>query len=158
MSSPPGFCIMKFRFVWIGKTKDKHWKALQDEYLKRLSYFARCEITEVKDSHHNTLEIESKRIVETLNQKSFVVLLDVGGRQLSSPELAKEIESWQLRSLKEITFVIGGADGVSSEVGEMADFKLSLSFLTFTHDMARVLLLEQLYRAYTIIRGFPYQK
>lgn len=150
---------MKFRFIWIGKTKDKNWKALQDEYLKRLSHFVKCEIVEVRDSaSHETKEIEGKRILELLNQKSFVCLLEVTGRSISSPEIAKEIEKWQTRSLKEVTFIIGGADGISDEVRKNADFMLSLSFMTFTHDMARVIMLEQLYRAYTIINGFPYQR
>jgi 23S rRNA (pseudouridine1915-N3)-methyltransferase len=82
----------------------------------------------------------------------------VKGRSKSSPELAKTIENWQNRGLKEVAFVIGGAEGLASEVVEKADYSLSLSFLTFTHEAARVILLEQLYRAYTIIRGFPYQK
>ncbi len=146
---------MKFRFVWIGKTKDKNWRALQEDYLSRLSHFVRCEIVEIKDAGK---EIESKRISENLNQKNFVCLLDVEGRSISSHKLAGEIEKWQNRGLKEIVFVIGGADGVSSEVVERADYSLSLSFLTLTHEMARVVLLEQLYRAYTIIKGFPYQK
>lgn len=80
------------------------------------------------------------------------------GRSISSPDLAKEVEKWQNRGLKEITFVIGGAEGLASEVVERADYSLSLSFLTFTHEMARVVMLEQLYRAFTIIKGFPYQK
>jgi 23S rRNA (pseudouridine1915-N3)-methyltransferase len=80
------------------------------------------------------------------------------GRKLSSPQLAEHIEKWQVRGLKEVSFIIGGASGVSPAVGEIADFSLSLSFLTFTHDMARVVLLEQLYRGFTIIKGFPYQK
>ena len=150
---------MKFRFIWIGKTKDKNWKALQDEYLGRLSHFVKCEVVEIRDSApHETKEIEGKRILDLLNQKSFVCLLDVTGRSVSSPEMAKELEKWQSRGLKEVSFVVGGADGVSSEIREMSDFMLSLSFMTFTHDMARVVLLEQLYRAYTIINGFPYQR
>jgi 23S rRNA (pseudouridine1915-N3)-methyltransferase len=150
---------MRFHFVWVGKTKDKNWRALQAEYYQRLSHFVKCEITEVKDSlPHEPKEIEGNRILEKVNHSSFVCLLDVKGRSISSPELAKEIEKWQNRGLKEITFIIGGAEGVSSEVVERADFSLSLSFLTFTHEAARVILLEQLYRAYTIIRGFPYQK
>jgi 23S rRNA (pseudouridine1915-N3)-methyltransferase len=148
---------MKFRFVWIGKTKDKNWRALQEEYLQRLSHFVRCEITEIKEAGGGK-EIESKRILENLNQTNFVCLLDVEGRSVSSHKLAGEIEKWQNRSFKEIVFVIGGAGGVSSEVVERADYSLSLSFLTLTHEMARVVLLEQLYRAYTIIKGFPYQK
>lgn len=146
---------MKFQFVWVGKTKDANWRALQEEYCQRLSHFVKFEITEIKDAAKET---ESKRILENVNQSSFVCLLDVKGRSLSSPDLAKEIEKWQNRGLKEITFIIGGAEGVASEVVEKANFSLSLSFLTFTHDMARVVLLEQLYRAFTIIKGFPYQK
>ncbi len=150
---------MKFRFVWIGKTREKSWRALQDEYLARLSHFVKCEITEVKDSApRESSEIEGKRILENLNQSQFVCLLDVQGRILTSHALAGEIEKWQNRGLKEIVFVIGGASGVSQEVAERADFSLSLSLLTFTHEMARVVLLEQLYRSHTIIKGFPYQK
>lgn len=150
---------MKFRFVWIGKTKDKNWKALQDEYMQRLSHFVKCEVAEIRESaRHEGPEIEGKRILEILNQKGFVVLLDLSGQGISSPDLAKEIEGWQLRGIKEVSFVIGGANGVSAAVGEKADYSLSLSFLTFTHEMARVVLLEQLYRAFAIIKGFPYQK
>jgi len=150
---------MKFRFVWIGKTKNKNWRALQEEYLARLSHFVRCEIVEIKDSSaHETKEIEGKRILDNVNQSQFVCLLDVLGRSVSSHELAAEIEKWQNRAVKEIVFVIGGANGVSAEVAERADFSLSLSLLTLTHEAARVILLEQLYRSYTIIKGFPYQK
>ncbi|MDQ3322776.1 MAG: 23S rRNA (pseudouridine(1915)-N(3))-methyltransferase RlmH [Acidobacteriota bacterium] len=149
---------MKFRFVWVGKTKDRNWQALQSDYLQRLSHFVKCEIIEVKDTAANGTEIEGKRILENVNQSTFVCLLDVSGQSVSSHELAREIEKWQNRGLKEITFVIGGANGVSAAVVERADFGLSLSPLTFTHEMARVVLLEQLYRSYTIIKGFPYQK
>lgn len=146
---------MKFRFLWIGKTKDKSWRALQDEYYARLAHFVRCETMELKDS---TKEIEGKLILDKLNPSTFVCVLDVKGRSINSHDLAQTIENWQNRGLKEITFVIGGAEGVASEVVERADYSLSLSFLTFTHEMARVVLLEQLYRAFTIIKGFPYQK
>jgi 23S rRNA (pseudouridine1915-N3)-methyltransferase len=147
---------MRFRFVWIGKTRDKNWRALQEDYSARLSHFVKFEIIELKDE--GSKEIESKRILENLNQSSFVVLLEVKGRSLSSHELAETIEKWQNRGLKEVAFVIGGAEGVASGVVERADFSLSLSVLTLTHEMARVVLIEQLYRAYTIIKGFPYQK
>lgn len=150
---------MKFRFVWIGKTKEKNWRALQEEYLRRLSHFVKCEVAEARDSAaHEGPEIEGKRILELLNPKTFVVLLDVKGKPLTSHQLAAEIEKWQVRGLKEVSFVIGGASGVSKEVGERADYLLSLSFLTFTHEMARVVLTEQLYRANSILKGFPYQK
>lgn len=149
---------MRFRFVWIGKTKDKHWKALQDEYLKRLSRFVKYEICELKESANETVESEGNRILNILNPSSFVCLLDVKGRSISSHDLAAQVEKWQNDAVKEVTFVIGGAAGVSPEVAEKADLGLSLSILTFTHEMARVVLLEQLYRAYTITKGFPYQK
>ncbi|MGD9563390.1 MAG: 23S rRNA (pseudouridine(1915)-N(3))-methyltransferase RlmH [Pyrinomonadaceae bacterium] len=150
---------MKFRFVWIGKTKDKNWKALQEDYLGRLSHFTRCEVVEIRDSApHETKEIEGKRILDVLNPKGFVCLLDVRGNQIGSDGLSREIEKWQLRALKEVNFIIGGADGVSNEIDDSVDFRLSLSFMTFTHEMARVILLEQLYRAFTIIKGFPYQR
>ncbi len=150
---------MKFRFIWIGKTREKHYRALQEEYLERLSHFVKCEIVQVRDSApHETNAIESNRILEKLNHSSFVCLLDVEGRGMTSPELAAKIENWQNGGVKEVTFVIGGANGITPPVAERADLKLSLSFLTFTHEMARVVLLEQLYRAYTIIRGYPYQK
>ena len=146
---------MKFRFLWVGKTKDKNWRALEEEYFARLSHFARCEITELKDAGKET---EGKLILEKLNQSTFVCLLDVKGRPVTSHDLAAKLENWQNRGLKEVTFIIGGAEGVASRVVEKADYSLSLSFLTFTHEMARVVLLEQLYRAFTIIKGFPYQK
>ena len=146
---------MKFRFLWIGKTKDKNWRTLQEEYLQRLSHFVKFEIVELKDAGKET---EGKLILEKLNQSHFVCLLDVKGRSISSHELAAEIEKWQNRGLKEVVFVIGGAEGVASRVVERADNSLSLSFMTLTHEMARVVLVEQLYRAFTIIKGFPYQK
>ena len=150
---------MRFRFVWIGKTKDKNWRALQEEYLARLSHFVKYEITEIRDSAaYEGAEIEGKRILENVNQSNLVCVLDVRGRESSSHELAETIEKWQNRGLKEIAFVIGGADGVSPQVVEKADYSLSLSRLTLTHEMARVVLIEQLYRAFTIIKGFPYQK
>ena len=150
---------MKFRFVWIGKTKDKHWKALQEEYLKRLSHFVKCDVSEIRDSaRHEGPEIEGKRILEILNPKTFAVLLDVTGKGVSSHQLSAEIERWQNAGHNEVTFMIGGFEGASKEIRERADFLLSLSFLTFTHEMARVVLLEQLYRGYSILKGFPYQK
>ncbi len=150
---------MNFRFIWVGKTRNDHYRALQEDYLRRLSHFIRCEVVEVRDAARApSPEVEGERILSKLNQSSLVCLLDVPGQPLSSAELAKQIEKWQNSGMKEIAFVIGGANGVSEEVARRADIKLSLSFLTFTHEMARVVLLEQLYRAYAIINSFPYQK
>jgi 23S rRNA (pseudouridine1915-N3)-methyltransferase len=149
--------VMKFRFIWVGKTRDKSYRALQDEYLRRLSHFVKCDVVEIKESAtHEGAEMEGKRILDKLNHTSFVCLLDVKGRGVSSMELAGEVDKWQNAGTKEVSFIIGGAEGVSSEVARAADDRLSLSFMTFTHEMARVVLLEQLYRAYTIIKGFPY--
>jgi 23S rRNA (pseudouridine1915-N3)-methyltransferase len=150
---------MIFRFIWVGKTKNQNYRALQDEYLQRLSHFVRYEVVEVRNAAGaDTKEIEGKRILEKVNHSSFACLLDVTGIQPTSADLAKRIEKWQNDGMREVTFIIGGADGVSAEVADRADLRLSLSFLTFTHEMARVVMLEQLYRAYTIIRGYPYQK
>lgn len=147
---------MRFRLIWVGKTRDKNYRALQQDYLQRLSHFVNCEVIEVKDGGGK--QEEGQRILQKVNPISFVCLLDVLGRHISSHDLAGNIETWQNRGQKEVAFIIGGADGVSNEVAARADYRLSLSFLTFTHEMARVVMLEQLYRAYTIIRGFPYQK
>jgi 23S rRNA (pseudouridine1915-N3)-methyltransferase len=150
---------VKFRFIWIGKTKEKNWRALQEEYLGRLSHFVKCDVAELKESApHETKESEGNRILQNLNQTTFVCLLDVAGTELSSHQLAEKVEKWQNQGLKEISFVICGQDGASQDVIENAGFKFSLSRLTLTHEMARVILLEPLYRAYTIIKGFPYQK
>ena len=150
---------MKFRFIWVGKAKDKNWRTLQDEYLRRLSYFVRCDVVEVRDGDTpDRKRIEGKRILEKVNQSSFVCLFDVRGHSFSSQDLAAKLTTWQDSAHKEITFIVGGANGVSAEVADIADEMLSLSFLTFTHEMARVIMLEQLYRAFTIIKGFPYQK
>ncbi len=150
---------MKLHFIWVGKTKNEHWLGLQEEYLKRLSHFVSHSITEIKDKRpHESVEIEGNRILEKVNQSSFVCLLDIKGRSLGSKKLAGMIEKWQVQGLKEVVFIIGGFEGVSSAVVERADFSLSLSLLTLTHEMARVVLIEQIYRAYTIIKGYPYQK
>lgn len=146
---------MKFRFVWVGRTKNKSYLTLQEDYLQRLSHFVRCEVVEVRDGDTETT---GNRILEKLNQSSFVCLLDVTGKGVSSHDLARDVENWQNAGHKEITLIIGGFEGVSRAVAARADAVLSLSFLTFTHEMARVILLEQLYRAYTILRGYPYQK
>jgi 23S rRNA (pseudouridine1915-N3)-methyltransferase len=154
---------MRLRLIWVGKTRDAHARALVAEYLKRLSRFARCEVTELRectaDDPRACLEEEGKRIVGALASDALTILLDVSGAtQWSSEELAAQIEAWQGRSVKEAAFVVGGHLGVSEEVRRRADVRWSLSRLTLTHEMARVVLAEQLYRAYTITRGLPYQK
>jgi 23S rRNA (pseudouridine1915-N3)-methyltransferase len=150
---------MRFRFVWIGKTRDARLRALVDEYLQRLGRFTRFEVTELREGTGRAgIEDESKRIIGALHSDGLTVLLDVEGREWSSPQLAAEVEKWQNGGVKEIAFVIGGPTGVNPQVAARADLRWSLSRLTLTHEMARVLLVEQLYRAYTIIHGLPYQK
>jgi 23S rRNA (pseudouridine1915-N3)-methyltransferase len=153
---------MIFRLVWVGKTRNEHLRALALDYLGRLRRFVRCEVTELRESAARTeregIEDEGKRIIGALHRDALVVLLDVEGREWSSTALAAEIEKWQNTGTKEVVFVIGGHNGVSEEVRARAQTRWSLTRLTLTHEMARVVLAEQLYRAYTIIHGLPYQK
>jgi 23S rRNA (pseudouridine1915-N3)-methyltransferase len=153
---------MHLRLIWVGKTKNEHLRALVEDYLGRLRRFIRSEVTELRESAARTeregIEDEGKRIIGALPGNAFIVLLDVEGREWSSTQLAGEVEKWQTTGKREVVFVIGGHNGVSEEVAARANFRWSLSRLTFTHEMARVVLAEQLYRAYTIIHGLPYQK
>jgi 23S rRNA (pseudouridine1915-N3)-methyltransferase len=134
-------------------------RSLLEEYSGRLSRFTKCELAELREGTGAQGSIdESKRIKGALPDGSNAILLDVNGRQLDSHELAAEIARWQQMSIKETTFIIGGPQGVSAELSARVDQRWSLSRLTLTHEMARVLLVEQLYRAYTILHGLPYQK
>ncbi len=148
---------MKFRFIWPGKTKDEHLRALVQEYLKRLQRFVRCELIEIREVP-GSVEKESARLVEALSGSNLTILLAVDGRDWSSHELAAEVRRWENDSVKEISVVIGGPNGVSADIADRAQVQWRLSRLTLTHEMARVLVLEQIYRAYTINRGIPYQK
>lgn len=152
---------MRIRFIWPGKTKDANLRALVAEYLKRLSRFARCEVIETREgaaSDPAAIEKESLRILEAIPARSQMILLDVKGREWSSQELAAQVQRWEKDSVKELAIVIGGPNGVSAEAVARAQAKWRLSRLTLTHEMARVVCVEQLYRAYTINRGLPYQK
>jgi 23S rRNA (pseudouridine1915-N3)-methyltransferase len=153
---------MRLRVIWTGKTRDAHLRALVDDYLKRLSHFVRCEISEFRESPAAEKSVgidkDSKRISDGLREGAVNVLLDPEGAEWTSPQLAKEIQRWQDSGTKEVTFIIGGPNGVSAELLQRASKRWSLSRLTLTHEMSRVVLLEQLYRAYTIIHGLPYQK
>ncbi len=154
---------MRLRLIWIGKTRNEHLRSLVEEYLKRLTRFVRAEVVELRESgsadERICLDEEGKRIMGVLASDALTVLLDVAGETVwSSPELAARLDEWQTRSLKEVAFVVGGHLGVPAEVRKRADVRWSLSPLTLTHEMARVVLVEQLYRACTIQRGLPYQK
>jgi 23S rRNA (pseudouridine1915-N3)-methyltransferase len=152
---------MRLRFIWPGKTKDEHLRALLAEYLKRLQRFVRCEVIETRDisgSDRASIEKESAALLAAITDGSLMMLLDVNGREWDSHELAEQVRRWENDAVKEIAIVIGGQDGVSAEVEQQAQKKWRLSRLTLTHEMARVLAVEQIYRAYTINRGMPYQK
>ena len=137
-------------------------RALSDDYLKRLSHFVRCEISELRESAGSEkkagIDKDSKRISDGLRQGAVNVLLDPEGADWSSEQLAEQIQRWQDGGTKELTFIVGGPNGESTELSSRVSKRWSLSRLTLTHEMARVVLLEQLYRAYTIIHGLPYQK
>jgi 23S rRNA (pseudouridine1915-N3)-methyltransferase len=152
---------MRIRFIWPGKTKDVRLRSLIDEYAKRLSRFTRCEIVEIKESRTRdaaAVNKESLRIFEAMGDSTLAVLLDLNGRELSSQELASQVRRWENDAVKEIAVVIGGPEGLSPQVQSRANVRWRLTRLTLTHEMARVLAVEQLYRAYGINRGLPYQK
>jgi 23S rRNA (pseudouridine1915-N3)-methyltransferase len=151
---------MRICFIWPGKTRDERLRSLIAEYLKRLQRFTRCEVIESREggSDRASSEKESQRLLEAIPAKSMMILLDVKGREWSSLELAAELQRWENESVKEVAIVIGGQDGVNAQVTARAQKRWRLSRLTLTHEMARVVAVEQLYRAYTINRGLPYQK
>jgi len=155
---------MKLRFLWVGKTKSSPVKELIREYKARLENFVNVEVTELRDRDDvggNTQRIvdkEGEDILSRIADAPFVVALDERGRELDSRELAKLIERNRLAATKEIAFVIGGYGGLAGAVKDRADIVLALSRMTLTHELARVLLIEQIYRAFTIIHGLPYQK
>lgn len=152
---------MRFRIIWTGKTRDARLRALIEDYVQRLSHFVRCEVTELKELRRTDkagIDKETKRISDALRTGSMTVLLDPEGSEWSSQELAAQVRAWEGNGVKEVAFVIGGPNGLAPDLVSRADKRWSLSRLTLTHEMARVLLLEQLYRAFTIVHGLPYQK
>ena len=152
---------MKFRIIWTGKTRDARLRALIEDYSERISHFVRCEVTELKELGRTDkagIDKETKRISDGLRPGSLKVILDAQGSEWTSEELAAQLKSWEHSGVKEVTFVVGGPNGLAPELVARADKRWSLSRLTLTHEMARVLLLEQLYRAFTIVHGLPYQK
>ena len=152
---------MRLRIIWIGKTRDARLRALIDDYAERLGHFARCEVTELRETGRTDktgIDKESKRISDGLRSGSVTVLLDPDGVEWTSQQLAAQVQSWEGSGIREVAFIIGGPNGVADDFKARVDKRWSLSRLTLTHEMSRVLLFEQLYRAYTIIHGLPYQK
>ena len=152
------------QIVAVGKLKEKATKALVDEYAKRLTAYTRIEITEVTDEPNSQLEnarvkqIEGERILKAIKKDSYVVLLDLRGKEFTSENLARKIEEINTYHSSSITFIIGGSLGVSDEVRNRADCLWKLSDLTFPHNLVRIILLEQIYRSYKILNNEPYHK
>ena len=145
---------MKITLVTVGKLKEKFLIDGVAEYLKRLRPFAKIEIREVAEQ--KSVAEEGKKILSQVPKENFIFVLDVAGEFLTSEDFAKKISDLGLSGVSEITFVIGGAFGLSEEVKSSADFRLSFSPMTFTHQMARLVLVEQIYRAFKINRNEPY--
>lgn len=141
---------MKLRVAWIGKTKEPAYQALTNEYLKRIARYNAVEPQEFPN------ETALLRWLDKSAPKPYVVLLDSRGKQLSSEEFAELIRHQQDRGTSQIMFAIGPSDGFAEEAMRMAGIKLSLGKMTLAHELARVVLLEQIYRAYTILKGHPY--
>src|SRR6266496_1523863 len=137
---------MRLRFVWPGKTRDAHLRALLGSYLERLKHFVVCEINELPEAKFSGkkagIDIDSRRISDALRSATVAVLLEEKGKQWSSRELASQLQRWANNGITEIAFVVGGPNGVSELLASRADEHWSLSRLTLTHEMARVLLLE----------------
>lgn len=142
---------MKIKVAWIGKTKDAAIQSLTDEYLKRLGRCAEVEGVALKDEPA-VLKLCSR----DTRPRYTLVLLDGRGRQLSSEELARFLGDYQDRNPLPLLFAVGGADGFSEHARQAATLVLSLGRMTLAHELARVVLLEQLYRAFTILKGHPY--
>lgn len=161
-----GLKAVRIVLLWIGKTRDRRLASLVDEYLERAQRMARFEVVELRDrggassakGEPIVREREAEALLSSLEESDFVVLCDETGTQLRSTDFAGIISERQTRSTRRMVFVIGGYLGVSERIRERSDLVLALSRMTFTHEMARVLLAEQLYRALTILTGVPYQK
>ncbi len=142
---------MKLKVAWIGKTKEPAIQSLTDEYLKRLSRYAEAEGTTLKDE-----AAVLKLCARDARPRHTLVLLDEQGKQLSSEELAKFLGDYQDRNPLPLLFAVGAADGFTDQARQAATLVLSLGRMTLAHELARVVLLEQLYRAFTILKGHPY--
>jgi 23S rRNA (pseudouridine1915-N3)-methyltransferase len=159
---------MKITIICVGKVKEKFYRDAIDEYAKRLSKYCKFEIVEVADEktpdkasaveEEQIKEKEAQRILSKIKPDSFVCTLEIAGKELSSVELADWMEKCALTGKSQIVFVIGGSLGLHSSVLNRSDFALSFSRMTFPHQLMRVILSEQVYRAFRIISNEPYHK
>lgn len=151
--------------IAVGKLKERFWVEACKEYVKRLSSYAVVEVKEVADfdpatcgGNKGALERESEGILKNIKQDDHVILLDIKGRQVSSEDIADSIGRFALQGVNDIVFVIGGSLGVLESVYARSNEKWSFGRITLPHNLARVVLLEQIYRAYKIMRNEPYHK
>lgn len=154
---------MQLTVIAVGKLKERFWREAADEYLKRLSPYATVRVVEVADrdpgrGEKRALTEEGQDVLKAIPEAAHVVSLEIGGRQLDSEGFADRLEQLALAGRSSIAFVIGGSHGLSAEVLARSDERLSLGPMTLPHNLARVVLLEQLYRAFKIRRGEPYHK
>ncbi|MCI5629360.1 MAG: 23S rRNA (pseudouridine(1915)-N(3))-methyltransferase RlmH [Clostridium sp.] len=159
---------MRISIICVGKIKEKYLKLGIDEFKKRLSKYCKLEIIELDDekapenlSDKEMLMIkekEGKKILSKIKDNSYVIALAIDGKNLSSEELADTINNLGVRGNSHIVFIIGGSLGLSDEILSRANYKLSFSKMTFPHQLMRLILLEQVYRAYRINSGEPYHK
>lgn len=159
---------MKISIVCVGKLKERFYREAVDEYVKRLGRYCKPEIIEVPDEktpegaspvmEEQIKAREGKRILENLREGAFVCTLEIGGRKLSSEGLAQWLEKLTISGTSHIVFVIGGSLGLHENVCRRSDMSLSFSDMTFPHQLMRVILAEQIYRAFRIINGEPYHK
>ena len=154
---------MKINLLCIGKTDDKEIKNLINYYLTRLPRHWNFEITEIpdiKNARNFTPDLlkkeEAKLFLNQIENTDLVVLLDEKGKQFTSREFAQKLDSYQNNSIKKICFLVGGAYGFSEEMYQRANEKISISKMTFTHQMIRLFFVEQIYRADQILQGKPY--
>lgn len=156
---------MKIKIIALGKVNEPYLKDGIDEFLRRIAPYTTVEVSElkpveVKDSNliQHYLDLEADKILDLIKPSAFVVTLEICGKMLSSEDFATEINEIVNSGVNELIFVIGSSHGLSHKVSERADFKLSLSRMTFLHNFARLLLVEQIYRAFKIIKGETYHK
>ena len=156
---------LKIKIIALGKIKEKFLKNGIDEFLKRLTPYAAMEIIEInpieiKDNNliEKVLMQEGEKILSCIKSTDFVVTMEIRGKEFSSEEFAVKIEELTNSGTQEIVFVIGSSCGIGKNVSERANLKMSLSRMTFLHEFARLLLVEQIYRAFKIIKGETYHK
>ena len=159
---------MKIKVVTVGKLKEKYLKDGIAEYSKRISRFAKLEMIELADEktpdkaseseNQKILEIEGQRILSKVGDRDFVIALAIEGKTFSSEEFSKQLEEASIKGFSTLTFIIGGSLGLSSAVKNRANLSVSFGRLTLPHQLMRLLLVEQIYRAFTIQQGSPYHK